>query len=121
MQARGARADCAWLDAADCAARGDAVSDRVYKVRFDRIAICSRRSLRAASSVGVVVMVVVVVMIVMMVMIMVVIVVVVMMMVMMILSHHHRLLLTDNGVAVALALGAQDVLCIRNGIQQLGE
>ena len=29
------------------AARGDAVSDRVHKVRFDRIAICSRRALRA--------------------------------------------------------------------------
>jgi hypothetical protein len=38
------RTDCVWVDAAIVAAlaeRGDAVNDRVYKVRFDGTVICS--------------------------------------------------------------------------------
>ena len=70
--------------------------------------------LRAATSV-----VVVMVMMVMMVVVMVVVVmVVVMMMVMIILSHYDRLFLN---VATAFDLGSQNVLGIRNGIQQLGK
>jgi len=68
--------------------------------------------LRAATSV-----VVVMVMMVMMVVVMVVVVmVVVMMMVMIILSHYDRLFLN---VATAFDLGSQNVLGIRNRIQQL--
>ena len=70
--------------------------------------------LRAATSV-----VVVMVMMVMMVVVMVVVVmVVVMMMVMIILSHYDRLFLN---VATAFDLGSQNVLGIRNGIQQLAK
>ena len=69
--------------------------------------------LRAATSVVVVVMVMMVMMVVVMV---VVVMVVVMMMVMIILSHYDRLFLN---VATAFDLGSQNVLGIRNRIQQL--
>ena len=80
--------------------------ERSYNCCVDPNAICSR----AATSV------VVMVMMVMMVVVMVV--VMVMMMVMVILSHCDRLLLN---VATAFDLGSQNVLGIRNGIQQLGK
>ena len=70
--------------------------------------------LRAATSV-VVVMVMMVMMVVVMVMV-VAVMVVVMMMVMIILSHYDRLFLN---VATAFDLGSQNVLGIRNRIQQL--
>ena len=83
--------------------------ERGYNCCVDPNAICSR----AATSV------VVMVMMVMMVVVMVVVVmVVVMMMVMIILSHYDRLFLN---VATAFDLGSQNVLGIRNGIQQLGK
>ena len=83
--------------------------ERGYNCCVDPNAICSR----AATSV------VVMVMMVMMVVVMVVVVmVVVMMMVMVILSHYDRLFLS---VAAAFDLGSQNVLGIRNGIQQLGK
>ena len=44
--------------------------------------------------------------------------VVVMMMVMVILSHYDRLFFN---VATTFDLGSQNVLCVRNGIQQLGK
>jgi len=72
--------------------------------------------LRAATSV--VVVMVMMVMIVMMMVVVVVMVVVVMMMVMIILSHYDRLFLN---VATAFGLGSQNVLGIRNGIQQIGK
>ena len=60
-----------------------------------------------------------VMMVMMMVVVMVVVVMVmVMMMVMVILSHYDRLFLN---VATAFDLGSQNVLGIRNGIQQLGK
>jgi hypothetical protein len=80
--------------------------ERSYNCCVDPNAICSR----AATSV------VVMVMMVMMVVVMVV--VMVMMMVMVILSHCDRLFLN---VATAFDLGSQNVLGIRNGIQQLGK
>jgi hypothetical protein len=67
-----------------------------------------------------VVVVIVMVVIVMMVM-MVMMVVMVVMVVMVILSHYDRLFFRDGGVGGAFILGSQNVLCIRNGIQQLGE
>ena len=70
--------------------------------------------LRAATSV----VVVMVMMVMMVVVVMVVVVMVVMMMMMVILSHYDRLFLT---VATAFDLGSQNVLGIRNGIQQLGK
>ncbi len=82
--------------------------ERSYNCCVDPNAICSR----AATSV------VVMVMMVMMVVVMVVVVMVVMMMVMVILSHYDRLFLN---VATAFDLGSQNVLGIRNGIQQLGK
>ena len=60
----------------------------------------------------VVVMIVVVMMVVMIIVMMVVVVV------MVVLSNDHRLLFGDAG---AFVLGSQNVLCIRNGIQQLGK
>jgi hypothetical protein len=60
-------------------------------------------------------MVMVVVVIVMMVIVMVV------MMVMVILSHYDRLFFRDGGVGGAFILGSQNLLCIRNGIQQIGK
>ena len=81
--------------------------ERGYNCCVDPNAIC----FRAATSV-----VVVMVMMVMMVVVMVV--VMVMMMVMVILSHCDRLFLN---VATAFDLGSQNVLGIRNGIQQLGK
>ena len=85
--------------------------ERGYNCCVDPNAIC----FRAATSV-----VVVMVMMVMMVVVMVVVVMVVMMMmmVMVILSHYDRLFLT---VATAFDLGSQNLLGIRNGIQQLGK
>ena len=85
--------------------------ERGYNCCVDPNAIC----FRAATSV-----VVVLVMMVMMVVVMVVVVMVVMMMmmVMVILSHYDRLFLT---VATAFDLGSQNLLGIRNGIQQLGK
>ena len=80
--------------------------ERGYNCCVDPNAICSR----AATSV------VVMVMMVMMVVVMVV--VMVMMMVMVILSRYNRLFLN---VATAFDLGSQNVLGIRNGIQQLGK
>ena len=71
--------------------------------------------LRAATSVVVVMVMMVMMVVVMMV---VVVMVVVMMMVMVILSHYDRLFLN---VATAFDLGSQNVLGIRNGIQQLGK
>ena len=62
-------------------------------------------------------MVMMVMMMVVMVMV-VVVMVVVMMMVMVILSHYDRLFLN---VATAFDLGSQNILGIRNGIQQLGK
>ena len=85
--------------------------ERGYNCCVDANAIRSR----AATSV--VVVMVMMVMIVMMMMV-VVVMVVVMMMVMIILSHYDRLFLN---VATAFDLGSQNVLGIRNGIQQLGE
>ena len=61
----------------------------------------------------VVMMMIVVVMIIVMIIVMMVVVVV-----MVVLSNDHRLLFGDAG---AFVLGSQNVLCIRNGIQQLGE
>ena len=81
--------------------------ERGYNCCVDPNAIYSR----AATSVVVMVMMVVVVVIV-------VVMVVVMMMVMVILSHYDRLFLN---VATAFDLGSQNVLGIRNGIQQLGK
>jgi len=63
-------------------------------------------------------MVVVIVMIIIM-MVMVVMVIVVVMMVMIILSHYQRVFFSDG--RAAFVLGAQNVLSIRNGIQQLGK
>ena len=67
--------------------------------------------------------VVIVMMIIMMVMVVMVIVVVMMvmmvMMVMIILSHYQRVFFSDG--RAAFVLGAQNVLSIRNGIQQLGK
>ncbi len=61
-------------------------------------------------------------MMVMMVMVvMVVVIVVVMMMVMVILSHYDRLFFRDTGVGRAFVLGSQNVLSIRNRVQQLGK
>ena len=84
--------------------------ERSYNCCVDPNAICSR----AATSVVVMVMMVmmVVVMVVVMVMMM------MMVMVMVILSHCDRLFLN---VATAFDLGSQNVLGIRNGIQQLGK
>ena len=67
------------------------------------------------------VMVVVVVVMMMIVVVMMVVMIIVMMVVvvvMVVLSNDHRLLFGDAG---AFVLGSQNVLCIRNGIQQLGE
>ena len=61
-------------------------------------------------------MVIVVMIVVMVVM---VVVIVMMMMVMVILSHHHRLFFTGSDIAVALVLSPQNLLGIRNGVQQL--
>jgi len=83
--------------------------ERSYNCCVDPNAICSR----AATSV--VVMVMMVMMVVVMVMV-VAVMVVVMMMVMIILSHYDRLFLN---VATAFDLGSQNVLGIRNRIQQL--
>ena len=82
--------------------------ERSYNCCVDPNAICSR----AATSV------VVMVMMVMMVVVMVVVMVMMMMMVMVILSHCDRLFLN---VATAFDLGSQNLLGIRNGIQQLGK
>ena len=84
--------------------------ERGYNCCVDPNAIC----FRAATSV--VVVMVMMVMIVMMMMVVVVVMVVVMMMVMIILSHYDRLFLN---VATAFDLGSQNVLGIRNRIQQL--
>jgi len=84
--------------------------ERGYNCCVDSNAICSR----AATSVVVMVMMVMMVVV----MVVVVMVVVVMMMVMVILSHYDRLFLS---VAAAFDLGSQNVLGIRNGIQQLGK
>ena len=68
-------------------------------------------------------MVVVVVMMVVMIMMMVIVVMMIVMVVMMviILGHYHRLVFRDGTVSAAIILGAQNVLSIRNGIQQLSE
>ena len=84
--------------------------ERSYNCCVDPNAICSR----AATSVVVMVMMVMMVVV----MVVVVMVVMMMMMVMVILSHYDRLFLT---VATAFDLGSQNLLGIRNGIQQLGK
>ena len=86
--------------------------ERSYNCCVDPNAICSR----AATSV--VVMVMMVMMVVMVVVVMVVMMMMMMVMVMVILSHCDRLFLN---VATAFDLGSQNVLGIRNGIQQLGK
>ena len=82
--------------------------ERSYNCCVDPNAICSR----AATSVVVMVMMVMMMVVVMVVVVM----VVVMMVVMVILSHYDRLFLN---VATAFDLGSQNVLGIRNRIQQL--
>ena len=62
-------------------------------------------------------MIVVVIIMVMMVVVMMMIV----MMVVVIFSHDHRLFFRHGSVTAALVLGAQNLLGIRNGIQQLGK
>jgi hypothetical protein len=64
------------------------------------------------------VMVVVMMMIVVVMMVVMIIVMMVVVVVMVVLSNDHRLLFDDAG---AFVLGSQNVLCIRNGIQQLGK
>ena len=66
------------------------------------------------------VMVVVMVMVVIIVM-MVVVMVMVMVMVMVVFSNYHGLFFRDGRVGGAFVLGSQNLLCIRNGIQQLGK
>ena len=65
-------------------------------------------------------MVMVVMMIIVMMMVMVVMMMIVMMVVI-ILGYDHRLFFGHGSVGAALVLGAQNLLGIRNGIQQLGE
>ena len=65
------------------------------------------------------VMVMVVVMII--VMMMVVVVIVMMIVVMVIVSHDHRLFFRPSSIIAALVLGAQNLLGIRDGLQQLGK
>jgi hypothetical protein len=77
------------------------------------------RPLKAATSLIVVVMVIIVVVIIMMVMMVVMMMIV--MMVVVIFSHDHRLFFRHSSVIAALILGAQHLLSIRNGIQQLGK
>ncbi len=60
-------------------------------------------------------------MMIMMVMVMMVIVVVIMVMMMVILSHYDRLFFSDRGVTATFDLGSQNVLSIRNGVQQLSK
>jgi hypothetical protein len=79
------------------------------------------RPLKAATSLIVVVMVMIVVVIIMMVMMMVVVMMMIVMMVVVIFSHYHRLFFRHSSVIAALVLGAQHLLSIRNGIQQLGK
>jgi hypothetical protein len=89
--------------------------DRSAYARYDAAARPSR-PLKAVASVVVVMVMIVVVVIMMMVM------VVMMMVVMMVIfSHDHRLFSSGSGVAAALFLGAQHLLSIRNGLQQLGK
>ena len=87
--------------------------ERGYNCCVDPNAIC----FRAATSV-VVVMVMMVMMVVVMVVVVMVVMMMMMVMVMVILSHYDRLFLT---VATAFDLGSQNLLGIRNGIQQLGK
>ena len=58
--------------------------------------------------------------VVMMMMVMVVMMIIVVMVVV-VLSHDHRLFFRHGSVGAALVLGAQNLLGIRNGIQQLGK
>jgi uncharacterized membrane protein len=67
------------------------------------------------------VMVVVMMMIVVVMMVVMIIVMMVVVVVMVVLSNDHRPLFGDAGDAGAFVLGSQNVLCIRNGIQQLGK
>jgi hypothetical protein len=69
----------------------------------------------------VMVMVMVMVVIVMMVIVMMVMVMMVVVMMMVIFGNYHRLFFRDGGVGGAFILDSQNVLCIRDGIQQLGE
>ena len=66
------------------------------------------------------VMVVVMMIVMMMVVVVMMMVMIVMMIVMMIFSNYHRIFFRDGGIG-AFVLGAQNIFCIRNGIQQLGK
>jgi len=66
-------------------------------------------------------MMVMVVVMVMVVIIVMMVVVMVMVMVMVVFSNYHGLFFRDGRVGGAFVLGSQNLLCIRNGIQQLGK
>ena len=66
-------------------------------------------------------MMVMVVVVIMMIVIVMVVMMVVVVMVMVIFGNYHRLFFRDGGVGGAFILGSQNVLRIRDGIQQLGE
>jgi hypothetical protein len=72
----------------------------------------------ASANVSLVIVMMVMVVVMMMIVVVMIIVMMVVVVVMVVLSNDHRLLFGDAG---AFVLGSQNVLCIRNGIQQLGK